>query len=218
MVLSNILRTFVQSKKEEMDQKAHWENVYSTKQPNEVSWTQEKPYHSLELIAGTGMDKSAKIIDIGGGDSNLVDFLLDAGYENITVLDISENAIKRAKKRLGENALKVTWIVSDVVEFQPSETYDIWHDRAAFHFLTSPEQIRKYVSIVSQAVKGSLVLGTFSDEGPLKCSGLEISQYTADKIRDTFGATFKLVESFKDNHTTPFNTTQNFLYCRLVKQ
>ncbi len=198
--------------------KDHWENVYSTKQPHEVSWTQAKPQHSLDLIEKSGVDKNARIIDIGGGDSNLVDFLLEAGYQNLTVLDISENAIERAKLRLGENAEKVTWIVSDIVEFQPTETYDIWHDRATFHFLTTKEQIQKYVSLVSHHVSGELILGTFSDNGPLKCSGLEISQYTSDKMIEIFGENFVLKEHFNDNHTTPFNTTQDFLYCRFGKK
>lgn len=201
-----------------MGQKAYWDNIYTIKQPHEVSWTQAKPVHSLQLIENCGMDKSARIIDIGGGDSNLVDFLVEAGYENISVLDISEKAIERAKLRLGDNSKKVNWIVSDVTDFQPTESYDIWHDRAAFHFLIAPEQIGKYVSIVSKSVNKTLIIGTFSDEGPLKCSGLEICQYTAEKMQETFGEHFELKESFKDNHTTPFDTTQNFLYCRFEKK
>ena len=201
-----------------MGQKAYWENIYTVKQPHEVSWTQAKPVHSMQLIEKCGTDKSAAVIDIGGGDSNLVDFLIEAGYENISVLDISEKAIERAKKRLGEKAGKVKWIVSDITDFEPGKTYDIWHDRAAFHFLTESEQIEKYIATVSKSVTGNLILGTFSDEGPLKCSGLEIRQYTGEKMQETFGEQFELVENFKDNHTTPFDTTQNFLYCRFDKK
>lgn len=200
-----------------MSSKDHWEKVYNTKQPQEVSWTQEKPEHSLQLIHNTGVGKNAKIIDIGGGDSNLVDFLLELGYENLTVLDISGKAIERAKTRLGSNAEKVTWIVSDIVDFHPVEMYDLWHDRAAFHFLTTQEQIQTYVSLVSQNVADSVILGTFSDEGPLKCSGLEITQYTDDKLKTVFSGVLQLEESFKDDHTTPFNTKQNFLYSRFRK-
>ena len=199
-----------------MGQKAYWENIYTIKLPHEVSWTQEKPIHSLQLIENCGLDKTAKVIDVGGGDSNLVDFLIEAGYENISVLDISEKAIERAKKRLGERAKNVTWIVSDVTDFKPDEMYDIWHDRAAFHFLTTPEQIEKYTSIVTHTK--NLIIGTFSDEGPLKCSGLEIRQYTAGEMEKTFGEHFELKEHFKDNHTTPFATEQNFLYCRFLKR
>ena len=201
-----------------MTNKEHWENVYTTKQPNEVSWTQEKPTHSLDLIKKCGFDKRVKIIDVGGGDSNLVDFLLDLGYQNITILDISEKAIERAQQRLGKRAEQVTWIVSDIVEFEPEENYGIWHDRAAFHFLTSENQVEKYLSIVSKSVINNLILGTFSEDGPLKCSGLEISQYTLEKMDAIFGEKFNILESFKDNHRTPFNTTQNFLYCRFARK
>lgn len=199
-----------------MGQKAYWENIYSIKQPHEVSWTQIKPFHSLQLIENCGLDKSARILDAGGGDSNLVDFLIEAGYENISVLDISENAIERAKKRLGEKAKNVTWIVSDVTDFTPDEPFDIWHDRAAFHFLTTPEHIEKYKTTVTHSKH--LIIGTFSEEGPLKCSGLDVCRYTSEKMVETFGQQFELKEHFKDNHTTPFTTLQNFLYCRFEKR
>jgi len=134
----------------EIERKNHWETVYKNKQPNEVSWTQENPKTSLDFIRETNLGKSARIIDIGGGDSKLVDFLLEEGYENISVLDISANALERAKKRLGKNAEKVNWIVSDITEFKPETTYDIWHDRATFHFLTTQEQIKKYSEITQK--------------------------------------------------------------------
>jgi trans-aconitate methyltransferase len=163
--------------------KEHWENIYANKQPNEVSWTQETPEISLDMIHSLKLPKSAKIIDIGGGESKLVDFLLDEGYQNITVLDISANAIERAKNRLGKKAENVQWIVSDILDFKPTETYDCWHDRATFHFLTDESDIKKHVDLVSKSVNKFLVIGTFATDGPLKCSGLDMrnSQFTLNK-------------------------------------
>lgn len=193
--------------------KQHWETVYTTKQPNEVSWTQETPQTSLDFIRSFNLSKSASIIDVGGGNSKLVDFLLNEGYENITVLDISATALEKAKVRLGERAEKVNWIVSDITEFKPTTTYDIWHDRAAFHFLTKDEQIGKYLSIVKNAVKGFLVMGTFSESGPKKCSGLDIRQYSATSLEEIFKDDFTKLTCKTEDHTTPFNTTQNFTFC-----
>lgn len=133
------------------EHKNHWENVYETKNPDQVSWTQAKPQTSLDFISSFGLGKEARIIDIGGGDSNLVDFLLQEGYENITVLDISSKALEKAKERLGDAAAKVKWIATDITAFEPAETYDIWHDRAAFHFLTTREQVSKYIGIAEKA-------------------------------------------------------------------
>ena len=196
----------------EKNLKAHWETVYSTKTPQEVSWTQEKPAISLDFISSFKLDKSASIIDIGGGDSLLVDFLLDLGYTNISVLDISAHAIERAKVRLGDKASLVTWIVSDINEFQPEITYDLWHDRAAFHFLTAPSDIRRYASLVSNHAK-NLVIGTFSKDGPLKCSGLEITQYDEVSLGDLFKAEgFECIETKREDHQTPFGSTQNFVF------
>ena len=198
--------------------KAHWENIYSTKQPNEVSWTQDKPETSLNFIEGFNLPKTASIIDIGGGDSNLVDHLLNLGYSNITVLDISKNAIERTKNRLGDRAEDVTWIVSDITEFSPENTYDIWHDRAVFHFLTSNEDISTYVNLVDKAVTKNIVIGTFSDNGPLKCSGLEISQYNEKSMSSLFERKFSNLNCLLEDHTTPFNTTQNFVFCSFEKK
>ena len=195
-----------------MTNKTHWENVYDTKLPNEVSWTQEKPETSLQLIANCKLPKTAKIIDIGGGDSNLVDYLLEQGFENITVLDISEKAIEKAKFRLGKLSEKVKWIVSDITEFQPKETYDIWHDRATFHFLTEKEQIEKYKTLVQNYASNYLIMATFSNNGPLKCSGLEIARYSAESLQAELGSSFQLAEHFLEIHKTPFDTTQEFLY------
>lgn len=198
----------------------HWEKIYSTKQPHEVSWTQEIPKTSLDFIHAAHLDKQANIIDIGGGDSKLVDYLLDDGYENISVLDISEEALTRAKKRLGGKAAKVNWIVSDITEFNPSTTYDFWHDRAAFHFLTTEPQIVKYLSIARRAVKenGVVTIGTFSDNGPKKCSGLDIKQYTEDALTSELENGFEKIKCITEAHTTPFDTTQNFLYCSFKRQ
>lgn len=196
-----------------LQRKKHWEIVYETKNQDEVSWTQEIPKTSLAFIHSFGLDKSAKIIDIGGGDSKLVDHLLDQGFQNITVLDISEKALEKAKIRMGEKATKVNWIVSDILDFEPTETYDVWHDRAAFHFLTTEEEIEKYKSIVNKSVAGFLIIGTFSENGPLKCSGLEISQYSEEKLTSTFEENFDKIHSVLEDHETPFGTTQNFLFC-----
>ena len=198
--------------------KKHWETVYETKNPDQVSWTQEVPQTSLEFIHAFGMGKNAQIIDIGGGDSKLVDCLLNEGYENITVLDISETALEKAKKRLGNRAGKVNWIVSDVTEFQPTTHYDIWHDRAAFHFLTTKEQVSTYLDIARKSVTGYLTIGTFSKSGPLKCSGLDIQQYDEHTLTAEFENGFDKIKCITEDHTTPFNTTQNFVFCGFKRQ
>jgi ubiquinone/menaquinone biosynthesis C-methylase UbiE len=201
-----------------MSQKEHWENVYTTKTPEEVSWTQVVPKTSLELIQATGISKEASIIDVGGGDSNLVDFLLDSGYTNLTVLDISESALKRAQTRLGDKAQQVKWIVSDSKTFQPTEHYAVWHDRAAFHFITDEKDKLRYVDRVAKHVTDTFILGTFSENGPMKCSGLEISQYNELKLNQLFGASFDLNTCFLEDHTTPFNTIQNFIFCSFKRR
>ena len=156
--------------------KSHWDTVYETKQPNQVSWTQDIPQTSLDFISSFNLPNSASIIDIGGGDSKLVDFLLDMGYTNITVLDISEKSIERAKIRLGVKSSLVNWIVRDIVEFEHEEIYDLWHDRAAFHFLTNEQDITHYLHKVSTHAK-NIIIATFSVDGPVKCSGLKVQQY-----------------------------------------
>lgn len=198
-----------------MNKKQHWENVYNTKQPHEVSWTQTYPTSSMRFLESLNLPKSAKIIDVGGGDSKLVDVLIDKGFENLTVLDISGKALERAQLRLGVKASKVTWIEANIVDFEPKETYDFWHDRAVFHFLTEKEDIEKYQTLVSRYISGEgfFLLGTFSENGPLKCSGLEIKQYSEAQMLALFGADFKAIECFQENHTTPFETTQHFQFC-----
>lgn len=195
------------------NKKSHWESIYQTKQPHEVSWTQEIPSLSLRLIEALNLQKDAEIIDVGGGDSKLVDFLLDYGYTNISVLDISEFAINRAKSRLGERAKNVTWIVSDVLEFQPLTTYQLWHDRAAFHFQTEASQIESYLKFVEKSTDGYLVIGTFSDEGPKRCSGLDIQQYNEEQLISTFSkGPFTNLLCQREDHTTPSGSVQNFLF------
>ena len=200
--------------------KSHWENVFITKSPNEVSWTQKYPKTAMNYLEELKLSKTANIIDIGGGDSNLVDALLENGYENIWVLDISEFALEKAKKRLGEKADKVHWIVSDITEFSTEIKFDFWHDRAVFHFLTEQESIDKYITILSNAMadNGNFLLGTFSENGPLKCSGLEIKQYSENLMRQTFNQSFETIKCFTENHTTPFNTVQNFQFCGFKKR
>ncbi|MDP4263691.1 MAG: class I SAM-dependent methyltransferase [Bacteroidota bacterium] len=202
------------------DNKRHWENIYETKGEKELSWFQPYPDTSVEFLGLFKLPLTAHIIDIGGGDSHLVDVLLDKGYQNVWVLDISANAIERVKKRLGERAGKVHWIVSDITEFEPPVQFDFWHDRAAFHFLTSEEKINKYVSIAENAIKqnGYLVLGTFSEQGPRKCSGLEIKQYSETSMSARFEVAFKRIKCTETAHPTPFGTIQNFLFCAFQKK
>lgn len=200
--------------------KQHWENVFTTKAPTEVSWFQEYPKTSVEFLELFSLPLTANIIDIGGGDSNLVDVLLDKGYQNIWVLDISAAALDRAKSRLGEKANLVHWVVTDVTAFEPPVQFDFWHDRAAFHFLTNEDAINKYVSIAEKAIsdKGYLVLGTFSENGPEKCSGLQIRQYNEASMSARFEIAFNRIKCITENHVTPFNTVQNFLFCSFQKK
>lgn len=204
----------------ETNRKAHWENVFEKKAQNEVSWYQPNPETSLQLFEDNKISKNAKIIEIGGGDSYLIDFLLDLGYENLSVLDISENAINRLKQRLGAKAEKVNFIVSDILDFKPEEQFDVWHDRASFHFLTEENEIKKYVELASNSIvsDGNLFIATFSTSGPLKCSGLEITQYDETKMETIFKNNFIKKDCFTINHNTPFDTTQNFIFCSFIKK
>lgn len=196
------------------ERKAHWENIYQTKALNEVSWYQPNPETSLNFINQARLNKNAKIIDIGGGDSFLVDHLLELGYTNISVLDISSAAIERAKLRLGKNASKVNWIVSDVTMFESDEKFDLWHDRAAFHFLTSDIDIQTYLDRLNRFTNSNahLIIGTFSESGPLKCSGIEIQQYSKNTLENIFKNDWNIYESQLVDHTTPFDTQQNFIF------
>ena len=197
--------------------KEHWEKVYTTKQPDEVSWTQAVPKVSLEFIHSFHLPKSARIIDIGGGDSKLAECLLDEGFENISVLDISEKAIERARKRMGVRADKIQWIVSDVTEFHPTNTYDCWHDRATFHFLTEAGDVDAYLKTAREAVSGYMVIGTFSEQGPKKCSMLEVHRYSEKELQEQLQNGFEKIKCVTEAHITPFNTAQDFLFCSFRK-
>ena len=194
----------------------HWETVYRTKAPDAVSWYRPHLERSLELIQAVVPDLSVSIIDVGGGESTLVDDLLAKGYRDISVLDISQTAIEVAKERLGELAKHVKWLVTDIIRATlPKHRYDLWHDRAVFHFLTGAEDRAAYVRQVAQAMKpgGYVIVATFGPEGPQKCSGLDVVRYDADSLHEEFGQSFKLIDSKTELHQTPFGTTQQFLYC-----
>ena len=202
-----------------MSHKEHWEKVYNSKLLTEVSWYQATPKVSLDFVRDLQIAKDAAIIDVGGGDSFFVDHLLDAGFTDITVLDISEAAINRAKQRLGSRAGLVNWIVSDITTFVPGRKYDFWHDRAVFHFLTTKEQINKYLAAANQSlpVSGKIVIGTFSESGPKTCSGLPIQQYSESGLYEIIKKWFKKIKCIHTDHKTPFNTIQNFLFCSFKK-
>ena len=199
--------------------KNHWENIYQNKNEDEVSWFQKNPNTSIEIINSIKIKKESKIIDVGSGRSRLFKNLIELGYNNLTYLDISESAAKKSKIFLGEQSKNIEWIVEDVLNFEPKQNFDVWHDRAVFHFLTDQNQIKKYVDLVSRNISnnGYLIIGTFSEQGPLKCSGLEVSRYSESLIKTTFIESFTLLNSFKIDHSTPFNTTQNFLFSVLKK-
>tara|TARA_B100001093_G_scaffold457945_1_gene470040 strand:- start:200 stop:817 length:618 start_codon:yes stop_codon:yes gene_type:complete len=194
--------------------KKHWENVFQTKTPQEVSWTEAYPKRSIELIQSFNLDKSASIIDIGGGDSLLVDALLELDFTNLSVLDISGKALERAQKRLGERARYIHWIESDIIDFNPTKNYTLWHDRASFHFLTDSSDIQKYTEIVTQSNAKHLVIGTFSTYGPEKCSGLLITQYDCKKLKNCFSSSYNQVDCIEIEHITPFNSKQDFIFSR----
>ena len=204
----------------EVSEQQHWNKVYGTKAENEVSWFQPYPKTSIAFVKLFDLPLTANIIDVGGGDSHFVDALLDKGYQNIWVLDISDIAIEKAKQRLGAKAANIHWIVSDVTTFTPTVQFDFWHDRAAFHFLTSEDKIYQYVSIAENAIKkdGYLILGTFSENGPEKCSGLAIKQYSETSMSARFEVAFDRIKCISEDHTTPFNTVQNFLFCSFKKR
>ena len=199
-----------------MPSKDHWERVYSTKQADAVSWFQEHAAQSLRLIRGTGVARSADIIDVGGGASTLVDDLLSNGYTALTVLDLSDAALASAKARLGEAASSVRWLEGDITQVSlPIHAFDLWHDRAVFHFLTSEEDRRAYVDTVLRSVKpgGHVIVATFAEDGPLECSGLPVMRYGPTELHAEFGTPFALVQHEREEHHTPFGTVQKFVYC-----
>ncbi len=200
--------------------KEHWEKVFSSKTEAEVSWFQPYPETSVEFLKYFNLPVYANVIDIGGGDSHFIDALLELGYKNIYLLDISSQAIERLKKRLGKMAEFVHFINADIVDFKPEVKFDFWHDRAAFHFLTSEDAINKYVSIAERAINhgGYLVLGTFSEKGPTKCSGLEIKQYNQAGMSSQFEKSFNRIKCVEVEHLTPFKTIQHFVFCSFKRK
>ncbi len=204
-----------------MARKEHWEKVYGTKATNAVSWFQEHADLSLRLIRGTGAGPDAAIIDVGGGASVLVDDLVAAGYRDVTVLDLSAAALAAARDRLGEAAAQVQWIEADITQAQlPVQRYDVWHDRAVFHFLTAKEDRAAYVQTVLRAVKpgGQVIVATFADDGPLQCSGLPVQRYSPDELHAEFGEPFTLLCHEKEAHQTPSGAVQQFVYCLCRKE
>ncbi len=197
-----------------------WDNVYDKKSEKEVSWYQDVPAKSLELIAELNLSLEDAIIDVGGGESHLVDHLQSMGFKDISILDISSLALEKTKARLGENANKVKFITSDVTKFKPSEKYMLWHDRATFHFLTSKDAIENYLDIANQAIAdgGYLIVSTFSKTGPEKCSGLQVSQYSEADLKKMFEKHFTNIRCLEDTHSTPWGSTQNFVYCGFKKR
>ncbi|HRJ98281.1 MAG TPA: class I SAM-dependent methyltransferase [Ignavibacteria bacterium] len=204
---------------ENFNRKKHWENIYQTKDLKDVSWFQPIPETSLDFFKQFNVPTNAKVIDIGGGDSLLVDHLLDLGYHDISVLDISAAAIDKAKQRLGDKAKNVKWIVADAATFKPTEKYDFWHDRAAFHFLTDEQEISNYLQTAQESINpsGVLIIGTFSEHGPKKCSGIEIKQYSETTMTDLLKKFFEKIKCITVDHKTPFGTIQNFVFCSFRK-
>jgi len=199
-----------------MNVETHWEKVYSEKAPDAVSWYRPHLETSLALIEKAAQAHGASIIDVGGGESTLVDDLVAQGYQDLTVLDVSSTAIDVTKKRLGPAAERIQWLIGDITRLElEAARYDVWHDRAVFHFLTVPDEREVYVRQVIRAVKpgGHVIVSTFGPEGPKKCSGLDVVRYNSDALHDEFGTRFRLLESSKELHITPLGRTQQFLYC-----
>jgi SAM-dependent methyltransferase len=204
-----------------MQPKDHWEQVYSTKATDGVSWFQEHAEQSLQLIRGTGVPCSASVIDVGGGASTLVDDLLHQGYLAPTVLDLSAAALSAAQARLGARAAEVSWLVGDITRIGlPVHAYDVWHDRAVFHFLTTPAQREAYVQAVLCSVKpgGHVIVATFAEDGPLQCSGLPVMRYSPTALHAEFGSPFTLLKHEREEHHTPLGTVQKFVYCYCRKE
>jgi SAM-dependent methyltransferase len=196
------------------DPQQHWDSIYATKAEDQVSWFQSEPAHSVDLIRAAGGTASSAIIDVGGGASRLVDALLGAGYQDLTVLDLATPALDQARTRLGDAAAQVVWIVADVTRWKPPRHYDIWHDRAAFHFLTATADREAYVTTLRRAVRpgGHAIIATFAMDGPEKCSGLPIVRYDPESLATTLGQGFRLVETRRHQHATPFRTLQSFQF------
>lgn len=203
-----------------LEKQTHWQNVYQTKAERDVSWFQETPTLSLDLIRATGLGTDASIIDVGGGASRLVDALTTEGFRSLTVLDVSEKALATSRDRLGPLSQHVTWIVADMTSWRPDKRYDLWHDRAAFHFLTDPSDRAAYAACVQNAVHagGHVIIGTFAPDGPERCSGLPVIRHDATSIGETLGQSFKFIDSRRHDHQTPRGTIQRFQFSRFQRQ
>ncbi len=203
----------------DLGRQAHWEDVYTTKDEKAVSWFQETPDISVDLIRATGVDANASIIDIGGGASRLVDVLIGEGFKAVTVLDLSEKALATSKAKLGARVAQVQWVVADVTTWEPSQTFDVWHDRAALHFLTDPKDRATYVERAIRAVRpgGHVIIGTFAPDGPERCSGLPVIRHDARKLGELLGTSFELVESKRHEHITPGGAIQRFQFSRFQR-
>lgn len=199
-----------------MDRKAHWDGVYRAKAPDQLTWFQPRPETSLRLIEEANLGPEARIIDVGGGTSTLTENLLEAGYRELTVLDVSAAALEVSGQRLAGRAAEIEWIEADVTRFEPSRQWDLWHDRAVFHFLIDPEDVRAYrVSMLRALAKnGQAVIATFGPQGPTRCSGLDVQRYGAESLSEAVGPEMELVESRLDDHVTPTGASQQFLFCR----
>lgn len=202
-----------------LDRSDHWDTIYATKGPAQVSWYQPAPAMSLELIGVLDLPPDAAIIDVGGGASTLVDGLLSAGFQDVTVLDLSATALQAAQERLGVHAPSVTWLHEDLLHWRPDRRYDLWHDRAVFHFLAAPPDRELYRSVLGRALraKGRAIIGTFAPEGPTQCSGLEVRRYSPEGICDEFGGRFTLIEDRSEVHTTPAGPTQPFSWALMQR-
>jgi len=199
-----------------MNTKTHWEHIYETKAPTQVSWYQEHARFSLQYIRKTGIRKTDAIIDVGGGASTLVDDLVADGYQQISILDVSAVALQLARQRLGTRAVEVNWIEADITQADlPEQAYDLWHDRAVFHFLTQAIDRQRYIETVRHAVRvgGHIILATFAPDGPERCSGLDVVRYSPESLHREFGGNFEVVDSTRETHHTPFGTEQKFVYC-----
>lgn len=202
-----------------MSNKDHWEKIYSTKEIDRVSWYQETPTTSLNIIDSLKLNLNASIIDIGAGKSFLADNLLDLGYNDITILDISRNALNEVARRVEKKNHKIKCIESNVTDLSSDQKYDVWHDRAVFHFITNNKEREKYLDLLNSTLNkdGYLIIGTFSEDGPLKCSGLEVQRYSVKDLRELLKLDFKFIDGFKEVHDTPFNTSQSFTFCTFKK-
>ena len=200
--------------------KSHWEKVYQSKKPTEVSWFQPHLALSLEMVLRAGLDRNSKVIDVGGGASTLVDDLLNDGYKCVTVLDMSQEALNVSKQRLAGQSKNVVWIEGDITTVDlPERHYDLWHDRAVFHFLTSSDDRYKYVAKLTKALKpgGHVIIATFGSQGPTRCSWLDVARYSSDGLLTELGRDFSLIESFEEDHKTPGGASQQFIYCHFLR-